>query len=118
MEEEKCPHCGSEDYGEIGGANLPSVCLTCGYDTESGTSGVCPGGKHPKDSKGNVCCDWCWDRPPTNLPDQPRWRSRRRALMRRTRKFDYVWNELEQLDAALLAWLRDHQANPPKGPTA
>lgn len=103
--EERCPNCGSEDYGPVNeGHEL--CCNACGYDTEHGTFGVCPGGKHPND--GQVCCDGCWDRPPRNLPGQPRWRSRRRSLMARRFKPDAVWGELEAIDSALVGWLRDH----------
>lgn len=108
MNGDLCPHCGSEDYGPVNEGN-EHACLTCGYDTENGTLGVCPGGKHPRD--GQVCCDTCWNAPPRNLPGQPRWRSRRRSLMARRSKPDHVWLELEAIDKALVAWLRAHQSD-------
>lgn len=118
MDDEVCPHCGSEDYGEIGGPNLPMVCLACGYDSESGTSGVCPGGKHPKDT-GDICCDWCWDRAPRTLPIGPNgekrpWRKRRAELKRRGHKSgNSSWTLWEKITDELLGWLREHPADPP-----
>jgi hypothetical protein len=84
MDEQECPHCGSADYGKA--TDFIKVCLRCGYDTETGTSGVCPGGFHPKDGRGDICCDACWDRLPAKLLDvdgTPRaWRRRRSQIKR------------------------------------
>jgi hypothetical protein len=101
-----CPHCGSTDYGPLSTAAL--VCMRCGYDTEHGAEWVCPGGMHPRD--GQVCCDACWDRAPRNLPDAPRWRSRRRSLQARRRRSCFAWAEIEAIDTALIKWLQEHPA--------
>ena len=103
-----CPHCGAEDFEDVG-RGTPRICLSCGYDDDNGTLGVCPGGLHPRD--GQVCCDACWARAPRDLPGQPRWRSRRRAAIRLSgRGFNTAWRELEAIDAALTTWLRENPA--------
>lgn len=105
---DECPHCGSDDYGPVNEGH-EHACLMCGYDTEHGTTGVCPGCLHPRDRQ--VCCDACWARAPRNLPEQPRWRSRRRSAAPLARKgWASAWREMEQIDAALVAWLREHPA--------
>lgn len=50
-----------------------------------------------------LCCDPCWNRVPTNLPDQPRWRSRRRTA--RSRGGSYAWVIVDQIHDAVLTWL-------------
>jgi len=105
-----CPHCGSEDYGPVNEGHA-RACLSCGYDDEHGTLGVCPGGPHPRD--GQVCCDACWARAPLDLPDIPRWRSRRRSARPLARKgWNSAWHEMERIDAALVAWLRANPVEP------
>ena len=102
-----CPHCGSEDFGTFADHH-PHVCLTCGYDDEHGAAAVCPGGRHPND-RGQLCCDECWKRIPTHLPDQPRWRSRLAHARRYARGMSYIgWDEAEKIHEAVRAWLADH----------
>lgn len=50
-----------------------------------------------------ICCDPCWDRVPTNLPGQPRWRSRLRGA-RQTRD----WPAIDRIIVAVHAWLTAH----------
>lgn len=100
--DERCPYCGSEDYGTVNEGH-GWCCLTCGYDTDHGIGGVCPGGLHPRAGKKGLCCDACWKRVPTDLPGHPRWRSalRRLAKMR--------WRtQMLPIEEAVLAWLREH----------
>jgi len=111
MADERCPHCGSGEYGEAT-AHI-RVCLTCGYDTENGASGVCPGGAHPKDGRGDMCCDACWKRIPARLPDvdgsmRP-WRARRNRIKRQARwasSVDDRW--WEHNNRTIRAWLLEH----------
>lgn len=110
MDGDVCPHCGSEDYGPVNEGH-ERCCLTCGYDTENGALSVCPGGMHPRD--GQVCCDACWKRAPRDLPGQPRWRSRRRSAVARGRRSSWAWVEVEAIDTALVAWLREHADHVP-----
>jgi len=116
---EPCPHCGSEDYGPVNEGH-ERCCLSCGYDTENGTLGVCPGGMHPRDgSKArSLCCDFCYDRAPRDLAGHPRWRSARKAAIARARR---VWSlrirggttpEVLLIEEALVAWLRENPAEP------
>lgn len=94
-----CPHCGSEDYGPVNEGH-EHACLTCGYDTEHGTLGVCPGGLHPRDGK--RWCKPCHDRMPRDLPGHPRWRST-------LRRFDRTdpWGATP-IVATAWRWLREH----------
>ena len=102
-----CPHCGYHSYGPVLDGFV-HVCPDCGYDTEHGMTGVCPGGKHPKDSD-NVCCDFCWDRIPTRLPGMARpWRTGLRDA-----RAIRAWGQIETILTANKAWLSDH----PKEPT-
>lgn len=113
MSDERCPHCGSEDYGTVNEGH-EWCCATCGYDTEHGTLGVCIGGKHPLDNRGRrsaargVCCGDCYKRIPRDLPERPRWRSRWRTLNAITWKYPTHYAELNAIQDAMRAWLADH----------
>jgi len=72
-------------------------------DTEHGTDGVCPGGKHPKDSR-NLCCDACWARIPTRLPNTVKpWRT----ALRVARSIN-AGNSVERILDGARDWLVDH----------
>ena len=103
-----CPHCGSDDYGPVN-EGMEQCCLTCGYDTEHGTAGVCPGGLHPRDGS-RICCPACWKRVPRDLPGQPRWRSALRTLNAR----GHHWTALA-IEEALVKWLAEHPAESGRG---
>lgn len=72
---------------------------------------ACPGGPHPN-APGQVCCDACWKRAPTNLPDWPRWRS---ALRGARSRGGYGWVIAERIHDALRAWLAEHPRVTPPG---
>lgn len=113
MDGDLCPHCGSEDYGPVNEGH-EHACLTCGYDTENGTLGVCPGGLHPRD--GALCCNPCRDRVPRDLPGWPRWRSYRRTAQANARRgFPYAGRMVDAVDDAVVAWLREHRLSAPDG---
>lgn len=110
VNEDRCPHCGSEDF-DSPGPHTPRICLACGYDDEHGAVGVCPGGRHPLTrlrKRGPECCDDCYARVPRDLPQHQKWRSRLRTLNAQTWPSPAIRNEAEAIKAAVLAWLRDH----------
>lgn len=75
----------------------------------------CPGGRHPN-TPGQLCCDACWERVPTNLPDWPRWRSRLAAARR---SGGYGWFIAERIHDAVKAWLSEYpRVIPPGKPDA
>lgn len=63
---------------------------------------TCPGcGEHRRD--GDLCCDGCWSRIPTDLPDLPRWRT----SLRSARQINN-WTRIEKILTAAGAWLSAH----------
>lgn len=118
MTDDPCPNCGSEDYGPVNEGH-ERCCLACGYDTENGTQGVCPGGKHPLDGNRSrlapsrtLCCDACYKRLPRDLPEWPKFRSRLRSnySQRMGISPDYFAGrrENEAICEAIRTWLSEH----------
>lgn len=63
---------------------------------------TCPGcGEHRRE--GDLCCDGCWSRIPTDLPDLPRWRT----SLRSARQINN-WARIEKILTAAGAWLSAH----------
>lgn len=118
MGEDRCPNCGSDDYGLA--TEHVRACLTCGYDDEHGPVAVCPGGQHPLDAgqrnvRSRVCCAACYQRIPRDLPGYPRWRSALREAysvrIYSPRRREAV--ELRRnIEDAMCAWLAEHPAEP------
>lgn len=99
MDGDTCPHCGSTDYGPVNEGH-ERACLSCGYDTEHGALGVCPGGFHPRDG-GGPACPACLARLPRDVPGFARWRSQRRTLVARSRRSYIAMTRLHDLDFAV-----------------
>ena len=115
-DEERCPNCKSEDYGDA--TEFVKVCLACRVYADTGTDGVCPGGKHPLDQRRALrrrpaCCDDCYGRVPRDLPEYPKWRSRLRTLNAITWKYPEQYAEADSINARQRPQLRRLPPRPP-----